>query len=342
MSAPPAPVLVLPRSRYVRNRVRWLHARAQGLGASDAPAVFGLHPWVSPLSLFLRKANPDFSDEMSEYAFWGHALEDAVAKVAGRREELRIGHTPGLLAHPEHYWMLATVDRLVFFDPLRPNLEPAGAWGVGPLEVKTSSAYKLADWPADGTPPDHVVVQLQHQLAVGGWQQGYVAALIGGNTYRFWRIERWPDEDIATMIATEEAFWQRVINRDPPPPTGHEADAAALMELYPAVPGSELICTDEIAGLLENLTTYRQQRKDAEKREEEVRLEIKAAMGSATVLLDGWDGAPLATYREHTRVGLDQKRLRRVHAELWRTDQFGVEKKVRPLRIKDEETDGRA
>lgn len=341
MSDSPAPVLVLPRSRYVRNRGRWLAARAQGLGASEAPAVFGLHPWVSPLSLYASKVDPDLSDEMSEYAFWGHALEDAVAKVARDREDLRVGNTPGLLAHPEHPWMLATIDRLVFFDPLRPHLEPQGCWAVGPLEIKTSSAYKVADWPEDGSPPDHVVIQLQHQLAVGGWRQGYVAALIGGNSYRFWRIARWSDGDIADLIAAEEAFWQRVVNRDPPPPIGHEADAAALMELYPAAAGSELICTDEIAGLLENLRTTQAQKKAAERREDAVKLEIKAAMGKATELLDGWDGTTLATYREHTQVRLDQKRLRRVHAELWRADQFGIEKTIRPLRIKDEETDAR-
>ena len=61
---------------------------------------------------------------------------------------------------------------------------------LGPciFEAKTVSAFKAGEW-EDGI-PDEYYLQVQHYMAVTGYQGAYVAALIGGNNFRWKLIHR--------------------------------------------------------------------------------------------------------------------------------------------------------
>ena len=73
-------------------REDWLQMRQQGIGSSDAAAAVGLHPYKSPLQLWLEKTNratgmaqPDPQDETSPM-YWGTLLEPIVAAHYTKRK----------------------------------------------------------------------------------------------------------------------------------------------------------------------------------------------------------------------------------------------------------------
>lgn len=212
--------LILPATEYARSRRAWLEARRLGLGASETAAVLGLSKWATPLSVYLDKidASPVVDEAPSAAAQIGTDMEDMVARWTMREwpELGKIGPTPGLLAHPEHGWMLATLDRLLYPRGTR-DADPLGV-----LEVKTTSRWNYEQNWVDGVPPGYVQVQVQQQLAVSGLPTAWVACWVRDEAPEKalkepFRIDADPvvHEQLATYAG---AWWERhVIGRTPPP-----------------------------------------------------------------------------------------------------------------------------
>jgi putative phage-type endonuclease len=302
------PVLVLPRRDYRRNRARWLDARRRGIGGSDAPAVLGLHPYESPLSLWLDKTRPSATDCQTQAMRWGTVLEDAIARELAAEHGVHLGPCPGLLAHPRAHHRQATVDRLI--------LDSHRGRPVAPLEVKTANAFAAGEWDADGPPPDHVVIQLQHQLDVGGWDHGYVAALVGGQQPRWWHVER--DNDLIGMLTdAEDRFWtDHVLARVPPAATGHDADFAALAEIYRGDPDAEVVLDEELLELWATRQDCKAAAEFAEAERKRADAQLLAAIGDARFGLRPDHTKAFTAVHVNARTVLDQDRLKREQPDL--------------------------
>ena len=205
------------------SRDEWLEARRHGIGASDAAAVLGLSAWSSPLTLYCDKlgiVEPQPAD--LERMEWGHALEVPIA-ARYARETGRQVVDPGrwtIRVSAAHPFMLATLDREAV-DPKK---------GPGVVEVKNWNGFQGGQW--EDEPPLQYQVQLQHQLAVTGYQWGSLAVLIGGNRFYWTDVER-NDKFIDALIEAESLFWDRVQRQDPPPPDASEACRDVLKRLWP-------------------------------------------------------------------------------------------------------------
>ncbi len=112
--------------------------------------------------------------------------------------------------------MLADFDRLIVG-------QKAG------LECKTVSAYSSDKW-QDGKIPLHYLMQVQHYLAVSGFDCWYIAALIMGKEFIVRKIER--DEELITYLTTiEKNFWYgNVLEKVMPNPDGTEACSQAIFK----------------------------------------------------------------------------------------------------------------
>ncbi len=248
--------IVLPAEEYRRNRKAWLEARKAGLGASESAAVLGVDPWRTPLDVYLEKVNPEVRDEnVSEAAEWGSAIEAVVARKVGTRHPKlgRMIPTPGLCAHPQHPWMLATPDRLLVD-------RQSGREAV--LEIKTTDGRNKPLW--DDGPPERVQVQVQQQLAVLGLEVGYVAVLFGGREMPDpYEIKR-DDEVIDQLITLGASFWRdHVLAQIPPEP--RIGDDGNLLAMFP---GDELldayVADDSLAALLSERSVIAQRIKNHE------------------------------------------------------------------------------
>lgn len=284
------------------SREEWLKKRKHGIGGSDAAAILGLNPWKSPMDVYLDKISPTSEDHESEAAYWGKQLEDVVAREFSRRMGLRVQRVNSLLEHPEHSFMLATIDRRVV--------------GGGLLECKTTSEWKRDEWGEDKA-PDMYIVQVQHYFAVTGEQSGWLAVLIGGNRLLIVPVER-DQEFIDNLIAAEEAFWRCVEDRTPPEVDGSSACTEAINALYPeADEGSSIILPLKDGTRL--LADYKQAVVDAKAGAAEVdRLanEIKTLMGEAEAAFLPGDEKPCVTWKNFTASRFDSKRFAKDHPTL--------------------------
>jgi len=185
------------------SRDTWLGERRRGIGGSDAAKVLGVSRWGGPLSVYLEKKGLYIPDDPGEPAYWGTVLEDVVAREFEKRSGLRVQRQNKIFTHPDYPWMLANIDRRI----------------VGQnkgLECKTASNFMGDEWEGDEL-PDAYYIQIQHYMAVMGWEACWVACLIGGQRYVQKEVQRNP-ELINTIIEKEREFWEEHFLKDVPPP----------------------------------------------------------------------------------------------------------------------------
>lgn len=277
------------------DRVTWLNLRKRGIGGSDAAAICGLDRWRSPMEVYLDKTGELDDRDAGEAAQWGNLLEPVVADEFTRRTGLPTVEAGQMLAHPEHQWMLANLDRLV--------TDKDG--NVGILEVKTTSVYLADEW-ADDAVPDRAHIQTLHYLAVTGCAFAYVVVLIGGQRLEVRRVER-DEKAIAHLVSIETEFWERVLDGNPPPADGTDACTTFLASYYEIDPDKIAVLTPDVTGLLEQRAEAKADEKAAKTRAAEAQNRICQLMEGAEVgYLDGevvctWKQVPEAAVAATTR-----------------------------------------
>jgi len=159
-------------------------------------------------------------------------------------------------------------------------IEAGDPQGPGVLQCKAVNAYQRDDW--EDEPPLSYQVQLQHEMAVEGAQWGVLAALIGGQRFRWFRVERHATF-VARLILCEQRFMRGVLAKERPPIDGSAACAELLRTLHPADQGTVVNLPDEAV----EWDAQRQAACAEIKRLEAIRAEaennIKAAIGDAEV-----------------------------------------------------------
>lgn len=263
-------------------REAWLAERRTLLTASDVPAALGLSPWKSPFELWAEKTgNIDPEDIGDRDAVkWGLRLEKPVAE--GYAEDsgrtVTMWEPYKLVRSSICDWLGATPDATQY-DAKDPE--------EGALQIKTTSAFKKADWAEE--PPIYYQVQLQTELLVTGMPWGTLAALIGGQQLVWFDAEK-NDRFLDAMLPKLEAFWELVKTGTPPPVDGSEATARILAKLYATDNGQEVFLHDpELVQAATDLAGAKEKIKELEALETAAKNKLVAAIGEASfaVLADG-------------------------------------------------------
>lgn len=202
----------------------WLTLRTQDITSTDAAALFGISPYLTPFELWHRKkAGTVVELEASERMRWGSRLQDAIA--AGICKD---NNWPEYRRKDEYVrWPVTRMGSSFDF-------EIAVNGDMPLLEIKNvdSLAFKEG-WLIDGDSveaPPHIELQVQHQLAVADRKKAYIGALIGGN--RVVLIERDRDDQvIAALLARTKQFWDTIDNNIEPEPD-FQKDAEFINRLY--------------------------------------------------------------------------------------------------------------
>lgn len=248
-------------------RDEWLELRRQGIGGSDASAILGLNPWKTAMDVWLEKTG-EFEDEErdNEKMYWGNVLEDIVAKEFSIRTGLRVRRRNAILKHKDRPFMIANVDRLIVG-------HKAG------LECKTAGQYSAEDW-AMGV-PDYYIPQIQHYMAVTGYKAWYVAVLIGGQEFKYYKITR-DNYFIRELIEAETEFWNMVETRTPPPIDGTKASSELIKRLYPeAEKGREIELPFEAFELIQQYERACEEEKRIQLIKDEAANKLKEMLGTA-------------------------------------------------------------
>ena len=262
-------------------RQEWLDLRRTGIGASDIAAVLGVSPWSTPRQVWIQKTTPEAPEAMTnEDMEWGLRMEGLI--LAEAEDRLGLDFVPQLLVRSdERPWMMATVD---------------GITDGAVLEVK-----KVDDWSWDEI-PDHYMMQVQWQLAVTGYDKGWIAALHRGRRLELYPVLR-DEEVIAGLVEAGERFWLLVEQVEPPPVSADDSEYLGWLW-----PDSVEEAVEIVEALADELVAAKRDADAAESRFEEVKARVKDAMGKADTAVVGQRVA--VTWKTSPNNRVDVKMLR--------------------------------
>jgi putative phage-type endonuclease len=211
---------MIPMSREARRL--WLANRRQGIGASDAAVVLGRSSYKTAYELWHEKLGLKGDGEMTEEQMWGLVHEENVATMYAIRTGYEVHKVKEFTRHPTHPFRYATLDRAVA-DRI--------------VQIKTSATY--SGWGPDGTDqvPEHILLQVTHEMDCAGAALCDVPALLCGNRMRIYTV---PFNPVLAEIIHESQvqFWDLVQRRVPPTPDwGHETTARFIGEMQPPEAG---------------------------------------------------------------------------------------------------------
>lgn len=275
-----------------------MHDRRTFIGGSDAGAILGLSPWSTPYQVWLEKtgdAKP--TDAKKEKIFRrGKKLEPYVLEMLRDEKGITARSVNTRAFDPEFPFMSCEIDAISEDD-----LE---------IEIKTVHPARAREWGEEDTDeiPPHYTAQAIHGLMVTGRPARMVAALIGADDLRVYRVER--HEDTIQKLRTHElAFWDMVQNRTPPPPVRLED----LDLLYGADKGG-VVAVDSELKVLDSIARIRELKSKLKVIANQIEAEeilIKSFMKTAAVLT--LDNKQICTWKAHKRSEIDSDRVRSMY-----------------------------
>lgn len=285
-------------------RQDWLAQRKSGIGASESAALFGLHPYISALSLYESKIRetPDVDDDENERMEDGRVIEPRIAARYARATRRQIWESPGIVRHPLMPHMLCTPDAITGCDE----------FGRMPLELKW-----LENFGKESEVPEYIQVQQQQQIACLQANAGALAVLGSFRSFHHFDIPR-HDAFISLLMEKVDEFWRRVQERRPPDADGSKATAEALKRLFPKDNQTTVFLPAEIAILVRRMEGAKAAAKRLKIVEDHAHNRLAAAIGEATfgVLPDGTKYSYKHQRREgYTVEAAEFRVLRRVKAK---------------------------
>lgn len=279
----------------------WHEWRRGGIGASDIPAISGLSPWATPLSVYLRKRGELPEEPENDAMRWGKLLEPIItAEFERANPGLYVVGAQSWCEHPELTWARCTVDGFVAESP---NSTRGDALG-------TFQAKSTGDRARFDPVPDYVVLQCQWEMFVTDCERCWLGigggGVRGGMGYETRELAR-DDAAIERLVKTAQAFWHDVQEGNPPEPVA--GDAADLAAAYAdSDPSASVELGDEGAQLVEEIRALKAAGKVNADRLAAAENTLKARLGEAESGLIG--GEVAVTWRASDRRTIDVQALR--------------------------------
>jgi predicted phage-related endonuclease len=186
-----------------------------------------LMPYKTALAVQQEKIGPNEPDESEALLLrLGLLMEPVILRLYYEATGVkpRVPRKTRILRHPEHNWMLCTLDARAG-SPAHPLevknvLFPRGKWGKGEEEI-----------------PDEYMLQVQHQLAITGADYCELPVLIYGR-FRIYKVQR-NERLIERIIEREKEFWEKhVLAAEPVKPDfKHSSTLDLLKAMYGAIDG---------------------------------------------------------------------------------------------------------
>lgn len=301
------------------SREEWLEERRKGIGGSDASAILGLNPYVSPFDVYatIKGLKPDQPD--NEAMRQGRDLEDYVASRFVEATGKSVRRRNAILQHPEYPWMIGNVDRLVVG-------ENAG------LECKTTSILNKAKF-SQGEYPSTYYVQCVHYMAVTGAERWYLAVLVLNKEFHIYTIER-DEAEIEALIEAEKQFWENhILAGIPPSPDGSKSTSDAIKTMFPEARERETVALFGMEDKIRQYLELYEQAKELNRKIERLKQSIQLEMQDAEI---GHAQGYIVNWRNQTRQTLDTKRLQKEHPEIYK-QYLNPPKTVRVFQVKEAE-----
>lgn len=281
------------------DKEEWLKYRKHGIGGSDAGAVCGLNPYRTAIQVYYDKTTDEIEEIDNEAMRQGREFEDYVARRFTEATGKKVRRANTMFYDEKNSFMLADIDRMVVG-------ENAG------LECKTASPYMADKWKNRQVPLSYQI-QCLHYMSVCNTQAWYIAVLIYGREFKFYKIER-DEEMIADLIRIEKNFWEtNVQKRQIPDPDGSKITDCVIAEYYKQSV-AEVIPLDGFDKKLQRRQELTEQieRMDTEKKQ--IEQELKLYLGKAET---AENERFRVSWKSVCSNRLDEKRLKEEQPEIY-------------------------
>ena len=271
----------------INDRAQWLKLRGQDITASVAGALLGVHEYVSAYGLWALKSGLISEDpEESAAMKRGRLLEPvAVAMLQEDNPDWTLQHGGFYFRDPAA--RLGATPDVIVNDPAR---------GLGVVQIKSveGSIFRKKWRDADThevAPPLWIAVQGIVEAHLVGAKWAAVAPLVVGFGVDLPVIDIPIHAGVIDRLKNEiVAFWQRVAEKRPYEPD-YGRDGAIIAKLYGQDDGATLDLTadNRLPDLLAERERLGVEVAAAQKRQDEIKNEILAKLGTATgALCSGW------------------------------------------------------
>lgn len=259
----------------------WKQYRFQGIGGSDAAAVFGISPWKTARDLYEEKVCG--RTPASETDGWvakeiGKRLEELVVQIFMKKTGLRPYAVRKMFRHPAYPFMLANVD---FF------VEINGEINI--IECKTSFSFHMEEWENGGI-PRHYELQGRHYMAVTNVNGVIFLCLHGNNENSFIMRSLVRDRDLEEeLIEQEDWFWNHyVVGRNPPEYTEPVQLVLRSIRDRLGVKESETVeLPKELSGHVTEYLELKRRKSELDKQSREIEERMKSAYAPVQEALNG-------------------------------------------------------
>lgn len=292
-----------------KTKINPVKDRTKGIGGSDVAAILGVSRYSSPYTVYLEKTGQvkpqedivemlDENETRFDAMGWGNRLESPVAVYFTEVTGIKTRRWNKRIHHKEYDYMNANVDRMIVG-------EPAG------LEIKTSTAYKLNDF--EENIPIEYQCQIQHYMAVTGYDKWYFCVLIGGNSFRWRPVKRDNDFIDNILIPKCKEFWfDYVLARKEPPVTSLDHDVIAPY----GSEQTEIFLPLEIEDHVNQFLSYKKLEREVKEKINLHKAYIKKG------LLDGKGNFACTekakiTYKTQERSTVDTQKLKKEHPDVY-------------------------
>lgn len=258
--------------------------RTKFIGGSDLAGILGISKWISPYQLYLQKIGELIRKETQEKLdfFERRKLaEPYVLSIQEYHDKIIPVHVNRRFYDEKFPFLSSEID-FEYEDKDFGNSIQNG-------EIKTISPYDYSGTFGEELTneiPNEYLCQAMHNLGVTGREKCRMIVMGHWDDYRRYEIYR--DEELIEMLRNRAIeFWQRIQDRNPPPPV-----TVGDFNLRKPMLRSITATTDMIQ-LVEKIKKYKGYKKDLESFEEDLKLYIGDYEGIITEL-----GTQLATWKQ--------------------------------------------
>lgn len=264
----------------VSDEQAWLQERVKDVTSTEVSALYGLSPYLSEFELFHQKKDGQVVRiEPNERMKWGTRLEAVIAHGAAEEQ--------GWDIEPMKVYMRDIEARIGSSFDFRIK---SSSDGPGILEIKNVDGIQYArNWIDDGQgnieAPEHIELQVQHQMEVADINWCAIVALVGGNTQKvvFRNRDRAIGQDIRQRVTS---FWDSInAGRTPSPDYTMDADFIIKQLRGSAQEGLVAEADAELQDLIKQYAFASKESKDMDAVAKQYKAQILERIGEASKIL---------------------------------------------------------
>lgn len=228
----------------ITSKEEWLKMRMKDVTSTEVSALFDMSPYMTRFELWHEKKSGYAAQRSSERMDWGNRLEPVIADAAAAKLGVSIEKSD-VYVRDDSARIGASFDYFI-------NDSNRGIIEVKNVDYLTFKNKWIEYDHDDIEAPEHIELQVQHQMEVANIDYCYITALVGGNKHVIVKRER--DKEIGELIRSKVCQFWETVDKGVEPAPDFDKDSGYIIKYLRSSSAKDEIVADE--DLEEMLTLY--------------------------------------------------------------------------------------